>query len=138
MPHQILLPRILEIGADASLQLPEVLASLACMRPLIVTDKMMVQLGYVDKLLDVLQQANILADVFDDTEPEPTAASINDGVQQVREGNYDCVVAIGGGSPIDSAKAISILCKLGGEMRDYKVPRVVNEPGLPIKPESLL
>lgn len=42
------------------------------------------------------------------------------------------MIALGGGSPIDSAKAIAILGKFGGEIRDYKFPRQVNEAGLPI------
>ena len=132
MSQQVLLPRILQIGEHASQKLPEVLISLACQRPLIVTDKMMVQLGYVGRLLKLLTAANISADVFADTEPEPTSASIQAGVQMVSDGDYDCVVAIGGGSPIDSAKAIAMLGKYGGEMRDYKVPCVVDAPGLPI------
>ena len=43
-----------------------------------------------------------------------------------------CIIALGGGSPMDSAKAISILGKYGGIMRDYKFPRIVSEPGIPI------
>jgi alcohol dehydrogenase class IV len=92
----------------------------------------MVQLGYVAKLQDSLNALNISSDVFDDTVPEPTVSSIQAGVDQVRQGHYDSIIAIGGGSPIDSAKAISILGKYGGIMRDYKFPRIVSEPGLPI------
>ncbi|HZJ96612.1 MAG TPA: iron-containing alcohol dehydrogenase, partial [Oligella sp.] len=44
----------------------------------------------------------------------------------------DCIIALGGGSPIDSAKAIGILGKFGGVIRDYKFPRIVNEESLPI------
>ena len=72
------------------------------------------------------------ADVYDDTVPEPTEASILAGVTKVQNGDFDSIIAIGGGSPIDSAKAIAILGKYGGQMRDYMVPRIVNEPGLPI------
>ena len=93
---------------------------------------MMVQLGYVRSLQDSLEAAGIQADVFDDTVPEPTVSSIQAGVDRVRDGSYDSIIAIGGGSPIDSAKAIAILGKHGGVMRDYKFPRIVNEPGLPI------
>jgi alcohol dehydrogenase class IV len=92
----------------------------------------MVLLGYIEGLQKSLVESEISADVFDDTVPEPTVASIQAGVKQVRNGNYDCVIALGGGSPIDSAKAIAILGKYGGEMRDYKFPRIVDEPGLPV------
>ena len=129
---QIILPRILQIGAGASAELAAVLASLNCQRPLIVTDAMMVQLGYVQRICDQLASAGIKSDVFDQTMPEPTVASIQAGVELVRDGDYDCLVAIGGGSPIDSAKAMAVVGKFGGQMRDYKVPRIVDELGLPL------
>jgi len=128
MNNQIVLPRILQIGAGASSEVGNVMAGLGCARPLIVTDRMMVQLGYVNRLQDCLADSEI----YDDTLPEPTEASILAGVEKVKSGDFDSIIALGGGSSIDSAKAIAILGKYGGEMRDYMVPRVVNEPGLPI------
>jgi alcohol dehydrogenase class IV len=132
MSVQIILPRILQVGAGASQQAGTIVKALECQRPLIVTDKMMVQLGYVAAIQERLSALGIDSDVFDDTVPEPTVSSIQAGVEMVRNGSYDSIIAIGGGSPIDSAKAISILGKYGGVMRDYKFPRVVSEPGLPI------
>lgn len=132
MSVQIILPRIMEVGANASEKLPQVLASLGCSRPLIITDKMMVQLGYAKRIQDTLQAQSITSTVFDDTVPEPTAASIQAGVTIVRNGNFDVIIALGGGSPIDSAKAIAILGKHGGTINDYKFPRITNEPGVPI------
>ena len=128
MSNQILLPRILQVGSGASKEIGRVLDALGCSKPLIVTDTMMVQLGYVGNI----QESLPFSDVYADTVPEPTEASILNGVAKVLEGDFDSIVAIGGGSPIDSAKAISILATYGGSMRDYKVPRIVNEPGLPI------
>ncbi|QUX97484.1 alcohol dehydrogenase [Marinomonas sp. CT5] len=132
MSTQIILPRMLQVGKDASHATPSILESLDCRSPLIITDKMMVQLGYADKVQAVLAEKGIKADIFDDTLPEPTVASIQAGVEKIQQGDYDSIIALGGGSPIDSAKAISILGKFGGEMRDYKFPRVVTESGLPI------
>ncbi|ADZ91593.1 iron-containing alcohol dehydrogenase [Marinomonas mediterranea] len=132
MSTQIILPRMLQVGENASHATPTVLASLGCSRPLIITDKMMVQLGYAANVQAVLAEQGMQADIFDDTVPEPTVASIQAGVTKISEGDYDSIIALGGGSPIDSAKAISILGKFGGEMRDYKFPRVVTESGLPI------
>ena len=132
MSAKIVLPRVLQIGAGASSEVGPILKSLGLNNPLIVTDKVMVLLGYIEGLQKSLVESEINADVFDDTVPEPTVASIQAGVKQVRNGNYDCVIALGGGSPIDSAKAIAILGKYGGEMSDYKFPRIVDEPGLPV------
>lgn len=132
MSTQIILPRILQIGAGASQEIASILTSLNCHRPLIITDEMMVELGYVKSIVESLADHDISCDVFDQTVPEPTINSIMEGVKQVRNGNYDAIIAVGGGSPIDSAKAIAILGKYGGEMRDYKFPRQVNELGLPV------
>lgn len=136
MSHSITLPRMMEIGRDACQKLPAILQSLHLSKPLIITDNMMVQLGYVEKLKAILATENITADVFADTVPEPTNTSIVAGVQKVQkggsQGDYDVLIALGGGSPIDSAKAIAILAKFGGQIRDYKFPRQVNEAGLPV------
>lgn len=132
MTYSSILPRFLQTGAGASQQLPQVLAALGCARPLIITDLMMVELGYAGRIREVLAAHDLQADIFSDTVPEPTVASIQAGVAYARDGGYDSIIALGGGSPIDSAKAIGILARHGGAMRDYKFPRQVNEAGLPI------
>lgn len=132
MSAPIILPRIMEVGADASLKLPDVLGALGCRRPLIVTDPMMVKLGQAQRLIDILAARDISCEVFADTVPEPTAHSIVAGVARLKEGDFDAVVALGGGSPIDSAKAIAILARYGGHIREYRFPRQVNEAGVPL------
>jgi len=132
MTNQVILPRIMQLGAGASEAIPNVLSSLGCSRPLLITDKMMVQLGYATRIQETLVASGLKADIFADTVPEPTVGSIQAGVDMARAGDYDSIIALGGGSPIDSAKAIGILAKLGGQMRDYKFPRNVTETGLPI------
>ncbi|MDE9487403.1 iron-containing alcohol dehydrogenase [Xenorhabdus bovienii] len=128
----IVLPRIMEVGGGAITRLPQVLQSIRSKKPLIVTDKVMVQLGYLDKLQSILQDAGIESDVYTDTVPEPTAASIQAGIKKVKSDRFDAVIALGGGSSIDSAKAIAVMGKFGGTVNDYRFPRQFNEPGLPI------
>ncbi|WP_163369618.1 iron-containing alcohol dehydrogenase [Endozoicomonas acroporae] len=132
MSSQIILPRILQVGEHASLAVADILASMGCSRALIVTDNMMVKLGYVANITKVLEQQHITFDVFSDTVPEPTVASIQAGVEMARAGDYDGMIALGGGSSIDSAKAIAMLAQYGGDMKDYRFPRIVNEPGVPL------
>jgi alcohol dehydrogenase class IV len=132
MSSTILLPRILQVGGRASLAVGEVVKTLGCHSPLIITDDIMVSLGYVDKVQNSLEDAGIGSAVFSGTVPEPTEQSIISGVDMAKQGNYDCLIALGGGSPIDSAKAIGILAKHGGQMADYKFPRNVSEAGLPL------
>lgn len=132
MSVQTVLPRIMEIGGDATLKLPDILSSLGCSRPLIITDKMMTKLGYSERISALLASHGISSEVFDDTVPEPTEGSIQAGIAMIRDDNFDSVIALGGGSPIDSAKAIAVLGKHGGQMRDYRAPRQVTEAGLPL------
>lgn len=128
----IALPRLFRIGGGASKQLPEVLASLGLSRPLIVTDAFLLGSGRVQDLQDVLAGAGIASRVFADTVPDPTVASVEAGADYLREGEHDCVVGFGGGSPLDSAKAVALLAKHGGRVADYKAPHVQDEPGLPV------
>lgn len=132
MSYQIILPRFMHIGKGASERIVDTLTSLQCSKPLLVTDHVMVELGYAAEMAAYLAERDIHMDIFSDTVPEPTVSSIRAGVDIVREGDYDCIVALGGGSPIDSAKAIAILGKFGGQMRDYKFPKVTDDAGLPI------
>ena len=132
MSNQINLPRILQVGAKASEEIGSIIKGLGYKNPIIITDKMMVKLGYTKKILEILRKFQINCEVFDDTIPEPTVESIQRGVSKIKNGNYDSIIALGGGSPIDSAKAIGILGKYGGEMKDYKFPRIVSEQGIPI------
>lgn len=132
MSSTIILPRIMEIGKEACEKLPNIMATLGVSKPLIVTDKMMVQLNYVQAIQEILAPHEIHSEVYADTIPEPTDSSIMAGVNMLQAGDFDCIIALGGGSPIDSAKAIGVLGKFGGVIRDYKFPRQVNEESIPI------
>ena len=116
MSATIILPRILQVGKNASEAVATIVRQLGCERPLLITDNMMVELGYITRLQALLAEAGIASDVFADTVPEPTVASIEAGVRVTNAGRYDCLIALGGGSPIDSAKAIAILARHGGAM----------------------
>jgi len=132
MTNTILLPRILKIGAGASAEIVSVLQSFAVKSPLIVTDPVMIQLGYVDQITNHLRDAGICYSIFGETMAEPTEQSFAAALILAEADSCDGVIAIGGGSAIDSAKAIAILARHGGKMADYKVPHQVDEIGLPV------
>ncbi|HEX7849969.1 MAG TPA: iron-containing alcohol dehydrogenase [Sphingomonas sp.] len=132
MNRTISSPRILRIGAGVSAELAGLLTGLGLSRPLIVSDAFLQGAGQVDRLADALTAAGVATRAFCDTVPEPTVVSIEAGVAALLAGDHDCVVALGGGSPIDSAKAIAVFGPLGGRPRDYAVPRVQDSGGLPI------
>jgi alcohol dehydrogenase class IV len=132
MVAAIALPRLMRVGGRAFEELPSLLLELGLSRPLIVTDAYLNGSGRIAQAMEMLSGAGIAARVFADTVPDPTVGSIEAGLAFLDDGAHDCVVAIGGGSPIDSAKAIAVIARHGGNPRDYKAPHVQNAPGLPI------
>ncbi|MGV3480735.1 MAG: iron-containing alcohol dehydrogenase [Sphingobium sp.] len=132
MIAHISLPRIFRIGGGASRELPQVLGMLGLSRPLIVTDGFLVGQGWVARIEDELRAAGMACRVFADTVPDPTIASIDAGVAFLAAGDHDCVVGFGGGSSLDSAKAIAMLGVHGGAMADYKAPHIQDVAGLPV------
>ena len=131
MAASINLPRILRVGAGASAELVTTLEELGLSRPLLVTDPFMQSCGYCERLLAPLAAAGIACGLFSECVPDPTTDSVYAALALLQAGNYDCVVALGGGSALDTAKAVAVLAVHGGAMRDYKVPNRVDS-GLPI------
>ena len=128
----ILTPRLILLGGGAIAEAATTLSQIGGTRPLIVTDKFMEKSGKLAALTDVLDKAGVKWTVFSDTVEDPTTDIIETGVAQLQEGAYDSLIALGGGSPIDTAKAISVLAANGGRMRDYKVPNPIPRQGLPL------
>jgi alcohol dehydrogenase class IV len=131
MVAKIAVPRILRIGSGAFAQTREVLQILELHHPLIVTDQFLRKLGLARMLSESLSAWGHPR-IFSETVPDPTVAAVKAGVQFLRNGEHDCVIGLGGGSSIDTAKAIAVLAVHGGQMRDYKAPHDQNESGLPI------
>ena len=131
MVAKIAVPRILRIGSGAFAQTREVLQILELHHPLIVTDPFLRKLGLA-RLLSESLSAWGHPRIFSETVPDPTVAAVKAGVQFLKNGEHDCVIGLGGGSSIDTAKAIAVLAVHGGQMRDYKAPHDQNESGLPI------
>jgi alcohol dehydrogenase class IV len=125
-------PRMLLVAGGAVKQVAEVLAKFGLSRPLVVTDPFMVKSGMVRNVLGPLEAAGITAGVFSDTIPEPTDTVVEAGVLEMKKAPYDCMIGFGGGSPIDTAKAMAILGSAGGKMRDYKVPFSADRAAMPI------
>ncbi|MGE0415502.1 MAG: iron-containing alcohol dehydrogenase [Acetobacteraceae bacterium] len=125
-------PRMLLVAGGAVKQVAEVLGKFGLSRPLVVTDPIMVKLGLVRRCLDPLDAAGIKYGVFSDTVPEPVDTVIETGVGVLNAGDYDCMIGFGGGSPIDTAKAMAILAQGGGKMRAYKAPFAADKGAMPV------
>ncbi len=85
------------------------LTQLSGNRALIVTDPVMVELGFAEKVTAKLEAAGIASKIFSEVEPEPSIATIQRGAAAMTEYQPDWVVGLGGGSPVDAAKAMWIL-----------------------------
>jgi alcohol dehydrogenase class IV len=132
MAALITAPRLMAIGGGALAELPGLLARLGLGRPLIVTDPYIAGSGILGRATALLDGAGIPWSVFSDTVPDPTTEVIEIGTARLHAGDYDSLVAIGGGSSIDTAKGMSVLVANGGQLRDYKVPNEIPLSGPPI------
>jgi alcohol dehydrogenase class IV len=132
MAALITIPRQIIIGGGALAELPAVLGRFGLKHPLIVTDPYMAKSGILDRGTALLDGAGIGWAVFSDTVPDPTTDVVETGAARLGDAGFDSLVAIGGGSPIDTAKAMSVLYANGGRMRDYMVPNEIPKAGPPI------
>ena len=130
---RVCVPRYMQIGKGSITQLPEIINILGSIKSLlIVTDKQMVKFGYVKKLQEILLEAGLKSNVFDDTVPDPTDTVVLNGIKVLEKYKNDAVIGFGGGSPIDTAKAIAVLSKYSKNIQDYKPPGTFDKRGLPI------
>ena len=130
---RICVPRFMQIGKGSLNQLPEIIRTLEPIKSfLIVTDKQMVELGYVKKLQDILNKAGLNSNVFDDTVPDPTDTVVLNGIKFLEKFKNEAVIGFGGGSPIDTSKAIAAMAKYSKNIQDYKPPSTFDKKGLPI------
>lgn len=100
-------------------RVPEILQEYACKKVLIVTDEDLKKLGFVNKLAKFLKDSKIEYKVFSNVQPNPTIENVNEGFGIYKTFMPEAIIGLGGGSPMDVAKAIGVLAKFGGEITDY-------------------
>ncbi|MCH6169670.1 hydroxyacid-oxoacid transhydrogenase [Pseudonocardia alaniniphila] len=114
----------LKFGAGASDEVGFEMAGLGARRVLIVTDPGIHSLGAPQRIADNLRRYDIESEIFDGVHVEPTDDSMNKATEYARaQGPWDGFIAVGGGSAIDTAKAINLLTSHPGELMDY-----INKP----------
>lgn len=87
---------------------------------LIVTDRGIVSAGLLDGVTASLKAAGLSATIFDAVEPNPSINTVNAALSAYQSGGCNAIVAVGGGSPMDVAKAVGILASNGGAITDYE------------------
>ena len=113
-----------EIGKEAK--------ALGAKRSLVVTGRNIAKSGLVEKVAEPLKAEGIEVDVFDEVMPDPTVKLVGEGTNIVRNGNYDVIVGLGGGSNIDAAKAMSVMANNPGTICDYEGSVEFETPPMPI------
>lgn len=110
MVNRFILNEVSYFGPGARKELPGVVARFGYKKALVVTDKGLMKFGVAKMVLDVLDEAGIAYDIFDDVKPNPTVTNVKDGIEACKKSGADFIVAIGGGSAMDTAKGIGIVC----------------------------
>ncbi len=111
MVNRFILNEVSYFGPGARKELTGVVARLGYKKALVVTDKGLMKFGVAKMVLDVLDEAAIPYEIYDEVKPNPTVTNVKMGVEACKKAEADFIIAIGGGSSMDTAKGIGIICK---------------------------
>ncbi len=120
------------IGEDASLLIGRYLHHFSSHKPMIVTDKGIREQDWFDAIMEILAHEVEDYVIFDDVTPNPKDYEAMKGAHLFLEEGCDLIVAVGGGSPMDCAKCISVVSSNGGHILDYEGVDQVDLPGPPL------
>ncbi|WP_394145600.1 L-threonine dehydrogenase [Vibrio atypicus] len=132
MTSAFFIPTVNVMGAGCLKDATDSIQSQGFKKGLIVTDKILSQIGMVKQVQDLLTQRDVETVVFDGTQPNPTISNVKDGLTLLKEHDCDFVISLGGGSPHDCAKGIALVASNGGEIGDYEGVDQSAKPMLPL------
>jgi alcohol dehydrogenase len=125
-------PTHIYMGPSSHRKLPELLSEFRCERLFLTMDAALRQTDFAQSLLALLEGAKIAVSLFTEIEPDPSAFTVEKAFAQARAGNPNVILAVGGGSTIDVAKAVAILSTNGGRIHDYEGIERFKTPPLPL------
>ncbi|TNZ50353.1 L-threonine dehydrogenase [Vibrio parahaemolyticus] len=132
MTSTFFIPTVNLMGAGCLKDAANSIQSQGFKKGLIVTDKILNQIGVVKQVQDLLTERGVATVVFDGTQPNPTITNVNDGLALLKENECDFVISLGGGSPHDCAKGIALVASNGGKIGDYEGVDQSAKPMLPL------
>ncbi|WP_307330899.1 iron-containing alcohol dehydrogenase [Evansella vedderi] len=132
MGFKYYIPTTVESGLGISKNIGSFLKSGHFNNVFLVTDKGVRKAGILESIEQSLKKSEIYYEVFDGVVPNPTSESVIEGLGKLKENAFDLVLAVGGGSSIDTAKAIAIMAKNEGDILDYEGVGKLSNPGLPL------
>lgn len=125
-------PQEIVFGRGTLDKLPEYVKKLDCKKAFIISGPHLKKIGLVDKCRDALKAAGIKSGIFTETEGNPGTDTVDKAAELFMDSGSDLIIAFGGGSPIDVAKAVAILGTYGGAITDYEGVGKVPGPVIPI------
>ena len=109
MAQRFILNEVSYFGAGARKELPEVLNRMGLKKALVCSDKGLIKVGTTAKVTEVLDGINFPYEIYSEIKPNPTVTNVKQGVEAFKNSGADCIIAIGGGSSMDTAKGIGIV-----------------------------
>ena len=125
-------PQDIVFGVGSLKRLPELLEKSGSKKMMVVSDRGLEKLGVVQKVLDIVETEGIETVSFLDILPNPTVDMVNAATKVYKESGATSIVALGGGSPMDVAKAVGVLARYGGSITEYEGAHLVPGPIEPI------
>ncbi|MBQ0074979.1 MAG: lactaldehyde reductase [Prevotella sp.] len=109
MAQRFILNEVSYFGAGCREVLPEVLNSRNLKKALVCSDKGLIKVGTTAKVTEVLDKAGFAYEIYSEIKPNPTVTNVKQGIDAFKAAGADCIIAIGGGSSMDTAKGIGIV-----------------------------
>ncbi|OOE40691.1 L-threonine dehydrogenase [Salinivibrio kushneri] len=132
MSSTFFIPAVNLMGAGCLAEAADAIQSYGFKKALIVTDKVLNEIGVVKQIAGLLDSRQVDSVVYDGTQPNPTTENVAQGLALLQENQCDCVISLGGGSPHDCAKGIALVASNGGQIGDYEGVDQSAKPQLPL------
>lgn len=131
-PYTFKIPQTVEFGVGALAKLSSILDELGSEHVFLVSDRMLESIGVVGKVTSIVERAGIDCTCFLEVEPNPTVAIVETAAEAYAASGATSIIALGGGSPMDVAKAVGVLATFGGNITDYEGANKVPDRILPL------
>lgn len=126
------IPQNIEYGAGSLTKLPDLANKLGKKKAFIISGPHLNKIGLVDKCKEALKLQGIMSEAFTETEGNPSVETVDKATAAYKSVGADFIVAFGGGSPLDVAKAVAILATYGGKITEYEGGGKVPGPVVPM------
>lgn len=125
-------PQNITVGKGSLAKLPEVAKKSGGSHAFLMSGPHLAKMGLVEKAADSLKSAGIAVDIFTEIEGNPSVETVDKATAAFKETGADFIVAFGGGSPMDVAKAVGVTAKYGGSITEYEGAHKVPGPIIPL------